>query len=208
MLIVWTSAASRGVACVFSLQRHALVYILDEDEEEASDAEWAIICCSFLVRIKNRVWMWWFLVHPPDLYPLSHQIALYPIFNHLTMVCSQNTTKDKASHGPRVFFEFHCNLLHPLIWAGCSFAPPSIPLQFTMLAINSATSLLHACIASTVCINQVPIKISALLQSWSSLSLNLGFMPHYGEEDCQKYVDAVQIFWQHFLEINLLISFS
>ncbi|ONK69635.1 uncharacterized protein A4U43_C05F25140 [Asparagus officinalis] len=32
-------SASRGVACLFSSRRHALVYILDEDEEEASDTE-------------------------------------------------------------------------------------------------------------------------------------------------------------------------
>lgn len=32
-------SASRGVACVFSSRRHALVYILDEDEEEASDTD-------------------------------------------------------------------------------------------------------------------------------------------------------------------------
>lgn len=32
-------SASRGVACVFSLRRRALVYILDEDEEETSDGE-------------------------------------------------------------------------------------------------------------------------------------------------------------------------
>lgn len=32
-------SASRGVACVFSNRRHALVYILDEDEEETSDTE-------------------------------------------------------------------------------------------------------------------------------------------------------------------------
>ncbi|KAG1326097.1 Anaphase-promoting complex subunit 4 [Cocos nucifera] len=32
-------SASRGVACVFSSRRHALVYILDEDEEETSDME-------------------------------------------------------------------------------------------------------------------------------------------------------------------------
>jgi anaphase-promoting complex subunit 4 len=30
-------AASRGVACVFSSRRHALVYILDEDEDEEED---------------------------------------------------------------------------------------------------------------------------------------------------------------------------
>ncbi|XP_020090812.1 anaphase-promoting complex subunit 4 isoform X2 [Ananas comosus] len=32
-------SASRGVACVFSSRRHALVYILDEDEDEVSDME-------------------------------------------------------------------------------------------------------------------------------------------------------------------------
>ncbi|XP_010914780.1 anaphase-promoting complex subunit 4 isoform X2 [Elaeis guineensis] len=32
-------SASRGVACVFSSRRHALVYILDEDEDETSDME-------------------------------------------------------------------------------------------------------------------------------------------------------------------------
>lgn len=32
-------SASRGVASVFSARKHALVYILDEDEDEASDAE-------------------------------------------------------------------------------------------------------------------------------------------------------------------------
>lgn len=32
--------ASRGVACVFAAKKRAMVYILDEDEEdEASDAE-------------------------------------------------------------------------------------------------------------------------------------------------------------------------
>lgn len=31
--------ASRGVACVFAARKRALVYILDEDEDEASDAE-------------------------------------------------------------------------------------------------------------------------------------------------------------------------
>jgi anaphase-promoting complex subunit 4 len=32
-------AASRGVACVFSSRRHALVYILDEDEDEDEDGD-------------------------------------------------------------------------------------------------------------------------------------------------------------------------
>ncbi|XP_054802948.1 anaphase-promoting complex subunit 4 isoform X2 [Prosopis cineraria] len=32
-------SASRGVACVFAARKRALVYILDEDEDEASDAE-------------------------------------------------------------------------------------------------------------------------------------------------------------------------
>ncbi|WOL06459.1 anaphase-promoting complex subunit 4 isoform X1 [Canna indica] len=32
-------SASRGLACVFSSRRHAMVYILDEDEDEASDID-------------------------------------------------------------------------------------------------------------------------------------------------------------------------
>ncbi|XP_076918861.1 anaphase-promoting complex subunit 4-like [Bidens hawaiensis] len=32
-------SASRGVACVFATRKRALVYILDEDEDEISDAE-------------------------------------------------------------------------------------------------------------------------------------------------------------------------
>jgi len=31
--------ASRGVACVFAARKRALVYILEEDEDEVSDAE-------------------------------------------------------------------------------------------------------------------------------------------------------------------------
>lgn len=32
-------SASRGVACVFAARKRALVYILEEDEDEVSDAE-------------------------------------------------------------------------------------------------------------------------------------------------------------------------
>ena len=32
-------SASRGVACVFAARKRALVYILDEDEDEVSDTE-------------------------------------------------------------------------------------------------------------------------------------------------------------------------
>ncbi|GLT77886.1 hypothetical protein SLA2020_494410, partial [Shorea laevis] len=32
-------SASRGVACVFAARKRALVYILDEDEDEISEAE-------------------------------------------------------------------------------------------------------------------------------------------------------------------------
>lgn len=55
----WTLfAASRGVACVFSSRRHALVYILDEDEDEdeVSDMEWLIQCPAPSVRhVSNAV---------------------------------------------------------------------------------------------------------------------------------------------------------
>ncbi|PON41281.1 hypothetical protein TorRG33x02_338530 [Trema orientale] len=32
-------SSSRGVACVFAARRHALVYILEEDEDEVSETE-------------------------------------------------------------------------------------------------------------------------------------------------------------------------
>ena len=32
-------SASRGVACVFAARKRALVYILEEDEDEVSDSE-------------------------------------------------------------------------------------------------------------------------------------------------------------------------
>lgn len=34
-----TVPASRGVACIFATRKRALVYILEEDEDEISDAE-------------------------------------------------------------------------------------------------------------------------------------------------------------------------
>lgn len=43
--------ASRGVACVFAARKRALVYILEEDEDEATDAEWLmffLIIFSFM----------------------------------------------------------------------------------------------------------------------------------------------------------------
>jgi len=33
------ATASRGVACVLATRKRALVYILDEDEDEISDSE-------------------------------------------------------------------------------------------------------------------------------------------------------------------------
>jgi len=33
------ATASRGVACVLAARKRALVYILDEDEDEISDSE-------------------------------------------------------------------------------------------------------------------------------------------------------------------------
>ena len=36
----FTVTASRGVACVFAARKRALVYILEEDEEEVPDTEW------------------------------------------------------------------------------------------------------------------------------------------------------------------------
>jgi chromate transport protein ChrA len=40
-LVIWIIIviASRGVACVFAARKRALVYILEEDEDEVSDAE-------------------------------------------------------------------------------------------------------------------------------------------------------------------------
>jgi anaphase-promoting complex subunit 4 len=35
----FTVTASRGVACVFAARKRALVYILEEDEEEVPDTE-------------------------------------------------------------------------------------------------------------------------------------------------------------------------
>lgn len=35
----FTVTASRGVACVFAARKRALVYILDEDEDDVSDTE-------------------------------------------------------------------------------------------------------------------------------------------------------------------------
>lgn len=42
-----TVTASRGVACVFAARKRALVYILDEDEDEVSDAEWLHLIYSY-----------------------------------------------------------------------------------------------------------------------------------------------------------------
>lgn len=36
---VFLATASRGVACVLAARKRALVYILDEDEDEISDSE-------------------------------------------------------------------------------------------------------------------------------------------------------------------------
>lgn len=39
ILAEFVVTASRGVACVFAARKRALVYILEEDEDEVSDAE-------------------------------------------------------------------------------------------------------------------------------------------------------------------------
>lgn len=40
-------SASRGVACVFAARKRALVYILDEDEDEVSDTEWQSVPSAY-----------------------------------------------------------------------------------------------------------------------------------------------------------------
>lgn len=39
ILLEFIISASRGVACVFAARKRALVYILEEDEEEITDSE-------------------------------------------------------------------------------------------------------------------------------------------------------------------------
>jgi anaphase-promoting complex subunit 4 len=39
VILIIIVTASRGVACVFAARKRALVYILEEDEDEVSDTE-------------------------------------------------------------------------------------------------------------------------------------------------------------------------
>lgn len=85
----FTVTASRGVACVFAARKRALVYILEEDEEEVPDTEWLPlpshhpfrwILSNLVAKNKSAVLRVWFYVifisvhHYCTKFPINYKV--------------------------------------------------------------------------------------------------------------------------------------